>query len=144
MIPTPGQPKVQSGLGAVHYHSGETVVLIRPRKRRPEVAELLPALVDKHPSGTMFIAGDNANTQPDDAVEALVRAAAGRWVLLYLPTYRPWLNPIERLGRPFRSEVTPCEILETVKLLIEASYNFFNRYNPNPKNVRSIIGALPA
>ena len=54
MIQTPGQPKVHYGLGAVNYHTGETVVIIRRRKRRPEVAELLQALVDKHPTGTIF------------------------------------------------------------------------------------------
>ena len=42
----------------------------------------------------------------DDEVEAVVRAAAGRLVLLYLPTYSPWLNPIEMLWRHFRREVT--------------------------------------
>jgi putative transposase len=47
MIPTPGQPKRHYGLGAVNYHSGETVVIIWKRKRRKEVAEL-PCLVDKH------------------------------------------------------------------------------------------------
>ena len=119
-------------------------LLIRQKKRRPEVAELLQALVDKHPSGTIFIAWDNANTHQNDEVEAVVRAAAGRLVLLYLPTYSPWLNPIEMLWRHFRREVTHCEIFETVKLLIEASYNFFNRYNTNPKDVLSIIGALPS
>jgi transposase len=31
----------------------------------------------------------------DDEVEAVLRRAAGRVVLLYLPTYSPWLNPIE-------------------------------------------------
>ena len=31
MIPTPGQPKKHSGLGAVNYHSGETVVLFKCR-----------------------------------------------------------------------------------------------------------------
>ena len=144
MIPTPGQPKVHYGLGAVNYHSGETVVIIRRRKRRPEVAELLQALVDKHPTGIIYIAWDNANTHQDDEVEAVVRAAAGRLVLLYLPTYSPWLNPIEMLWRHFRREVTHCEIFETVKLLLEASYNFFNRYNTNPKDVLSIIGALPS
>jgi transposase len=141
MIPTPGQPKVHYGLGAVNYHSGETVVIIRRRKRRPEVAELLQALVDKHPTGIIYIAWDNANTHQDDEVEAVVRAAAGRLVLLYLPTYSPWLNPIEMLWRHFRREVTHCEIFETVKLLIEASYNFFSRYNTNPLVVLSIIGA---
>jgi transposase len=144
MIPTPGQPKVHYGLGAVNYHSGETVVIIRRRKRRPEVAELLQALVDKHPTGTIYVAWDNANTHQDDEVEAVLRAAAGRLVLLYLPTYSPWLNPIEMLWRHFRREVTHCEIFETVKLLIEASYNFFNRYNTHPKDVLSIIGAIPS
>lgn len=141
MIPTPGQPKVHYGLGAVNYHSGETVVIIRRRKRRPEVAELLQALVDKHPTGIIYVAWDNANTHQDDEVEAVVRAAAGRLVLLYLPTYSPWLNPIEMLWRHFRREVTHCEIFETVKLLIEASYIFFSRYNTNPQVVLSIIGA---
>jgi hypothetical protein len=49
MIPTPGQPKRHYGLGAVNYHTGETVVIIRRRKRRIEVAELLQLLVDKLP-----------------------------------------------------------------------------------------------
>lgn len=144
MIPTPGQPKVHYGLGAVNYHSGETVVIIRRRKRRPEVAELLQALIDKHSTGTIYVAWDNAITHQDDEVEAVVRAAAGRLVLLYLPTYSPWLNPIEMLWRHFRREVTHCEIFETVKLLLEASYNFFNRYNQKPQDVLSIIGAIPA
>jgi putative transposase len=144
MIPTPGQPKVHYGLGAVNYHSGETVVIVRQRKRRQEVAELLQALMDKHPTGTIYVAWDNASTHQDDEVEAVVRAAAGRLVLLYLPTYSPWLNPIEMLWRHFRREVTHCEIFETVKLLIEASYNFFKHYNENPQKVLSIIGSYPS
>lgn len=45
MIPTPGQPYKRYGLGAVNYHTGETVVLFRRRKRRQEVTERLQALV---------------------------------------------------------------------------------------------------
>jgi hypothetical protein len=33
----------------------------------------------------------------DDAVEAIVHASAGWLVLLSLPTYSPWLNPLEML-----------------------------------------------
>jgi transposase len=141
MTPTPGQPKVHYGLGAVNYHTGETVVLIRKRKRRLEVAELLQMLVEKHPQGTIYVTWDNASTHPDDDVEAVVRAAAGRLVLLYLPTYRPWLNPIEMLWRHFRPEVTHCELFETVHVLMQASYDFFQRYNQTPDRVLSIIGA---
>lgn len=143
MIPMPGQPKVHYGLGAVNYHTGETVVLIRKRKRRQEVAELLQSLVDKHPTGRIYVAWDNASTHPDREVEAVVRAAGGRLVLLYLPTYSPWLNPIEMLWRHFRREVTHCELFQTIKALLEAAYAFFNRYNQTPELTLSIIGAIP-
>jgi DDE superfamily endonuclease len=63
--------------------------LIRRRKRRPEVAELLEALLHKHPTGTVHVAWDNSNTYEDEEIEELLRAAAGRLVLRYLPTYSP-------------------------------------------------------
>jgi transposase len=141
VIPTPAQPTRHYGIGAVNYHTGETGVLVRPRKRRREIAELLQALVDKHPTGTIFVAGDNATTHQDEEVEAAVRGAAGRLVLLYLPTYSPWLNPIEMLWRHFRCEVTHCELFPTVKALLAAAREFFDRYNQAPHQILSIIGS---
>lgn len=144
MIPTPRQPSKRYGLGAVNYHTGETVVIFRQHKRRREVAELLWALLDRHPSETVVVAWDNSTTHEDDEVEAVVRGAAGRLVLLYLPTYSPWLNPIEMLWRQFRREVTHCELFESVKALLQAAQNFFDRYREYPNRVLSIIRALPA
>ena len=82
MIPTPGQPTKHCGLGAVIYHTGETVVLFRRRKRRREIAKLLQALVSRHPTGTIYVTWDNADTHQDDEAEAVVRGAAGRLILL--------------------------------------------------------------
>lgn len=144
MIPTPRQPTRRYGLGAVNYHTGETLVLVRRRKRREEIAELLEALLERHPTGRLYVAWDNASTHQDDEVEGVVRGAAGRLVLLYLPTYSPWLNPIEMLWRHFRREVTHCELFESVGALVEASLDFFRRYNAAPERVLSIIGAHPA
>lgn len=144
MVPTPRQPYKRYGLGVVNYHTGETVVLFRRRKRRKEVAELLQTLVNKHPTGTIFVALDNATTHQDDEVEAVLRAAAGRLVLLYLPTYSPWLNPIEMLWRQFRREVTHCELFESVKALLVAAQAFFDRYHQHLDEVLSIIGSNAA
>ena len=141
MIPTPAQPTKHYGIGAVNYQTGETVVLFRRHKRRREIAELLQALLDQHPTGTVSVAWDNANTHEDDEVEAVVRGAAGRLVLFYLPTYSPWLNPIEMLWRHFRREVTHCELFVTVKALLAAARDFFDRYNQKPSAVLSIIGS---
>lgn len=141
MIRTPGQPTRRYGIGAVDYHTGESVVLFRKRKRRSEIAELLERLVEKHPTGTIFVAWDNVNTHRDDAVDAVMRAAAGRLVLLYLPTYSPWLNPIEMLWRAFRRSVTHCELFDSVASLVTASRDFFQRLNCQPSTTLSIIGA---
>jgi transposase len=141
MIPTPAQPTKHYGIGAVNYHTGQTVVLVRRHKRRREIAELLQALLDQHPTSTVYVAWDNANTHEDDEVEAVVRGAAGRLVLLYWPTYSPWLNPIEMLWRHFRREVTHCELFATVKALLAAARAFFDRYNQCPNAVLSIIGS---
>jgi len=144
MIPTPGQPLKHYGIGGVNYHTGETVVLLRKRKRRPDIAAFLQTLLDKHRRETIYVAWDNYICHQDDEVEAVVRSAAGRLVLLYLPTYSPWLNPIEMLWRHFRREVTHCELFETVKALLVATLDFFARYNRTPERVLSIIGAAPA
>jgi transposase len=89
------------------------------------------------------VAWDNSNTHEDDEVEAVLRGAAGRLVLLYLPTYSPWLNPIEMLWRHFRREVTHCELLENVKALVAAAYDFSSsvttgvRGGPSRSSVRT-------
>lgn len=89
------------------------------------------------------MAWDNADTHSGGKVDEVVRAAAGRLVLLYLPTYSPWLNPIEMLWRHFRREVTHCELFASVKELLEATTNFFDRYNNMKEKVLTIIGAHP-
>jgi putative transposase len=144
MIPTPAQPHRRYGIGAVNYHTGETVVRFERRKRRKEIAALLEALLEKHPTGTVYVAWDNAGTHEDDEVDDVVRAAAGRLVLLYLPTYSPWLNPIEMLWRHFRREVTHCELFATMADLLVAANDFFARHNREPQKILSVIGSKAA
>ena len=144
MIPTPGQPNTHYGIGAVNYYTGETVVLVRRHKRRREIAELLQILVDQHPSETVYVAWDNSSAHEDNEIEALVRGAADHLVLLYLPSYRPWLNPAEMLWRDFRRNVTHCELFESLKALVAATLDYFQRCNAQPARVLSIIGSHAA
>jgi putative transposase len=144
MIPTPGQPNKHYGIGAVNYHSGQTVVITRKRKTREQIAQLLELLLLQHPVQTIYLAWDNADTHSGGQVDQIVRSAAGRLVLLYLPTYSPWLNPIEMLWRHFRREVTHCELFTSVKELLKATADFFDRYNQTPEKILSVIGSHPA
>ncbi len=141
MIPTPGQPNKYYGIGGVNYHTGETHVIFKKRKRRKEMAEFLNLLLEKHPNETIYLVWDNVYTHKDHEIEEIIRAEAGRLVILYLPTYSPWLNPVEMLWRYFRREVTHCELFESVKKLLEASKDFFERYNKMPRKILSVIGS---
>lgn len=142
MIPTPFQKQTHFGIGGVNYHTGETVVIVRPRKRRIEIAEFLRLLFKKHPDQTIYVAWDNAHTHQVGEVDQVLQAAKGRLVLLYLPTYSPWLNPIEMLWRHLRREVTHCELFASMQALTDAALAFFGRYNLSPTRILSIIGAI--
>lgn len=122
----------------------ETVVILRKRKRREQIAELLTQLPMAHPTQTMYVAWDNADTHSGGSggeVNAVVLGAAGRLVLLYLPAYSPWLNPIEMRWRHWRREVIHCELFESIKKRMDAPTNFFACYNQVPHSVLSIISA---
>jgi hypothetical protein len=77
----------------------------------------------------MFGAWDHAGMQQDDEGAAVVRAAAGRLILLELPRYSPWLNPSDMLWRHCRREVTQCERFASVKALLPAAQDFFDHDN---------------
>ncbi|MEZ4967733.1 MAG: transposase [Saprospiraceae bacterium] len=87
---------------------------------------------------------DNVYTHKDGEIEKVEQEYANRLKLLYLPTYSPWLNPIEMLWRHYRREVTHCELFGSPEKLIEASKNFFTKYNQSPSRILSVIGSKAA
>src|SRR5918912_392078 len=138
-ISTPGQEQRAYGIGAVNYHTGETVMLTREHKRKADIAMLLRALVERHATGTIYLTWDNATTHFDDDIDVVLKEANGRLVLLYLPTYSPWLNPIEMLWRSMRYAVTHCELFTSLRALTAA---FLYYFIITPKEtVKRIIGS---
>ena len=142
MIPTPGQERRAYGIGAVNYHTGETVMVTRAHKRKPDSADMLRHLVARHTTGTIFLVLDNSPTHFGGPIDEVVREAHGRLVLLYLPTYSPWLNPIEMLWRSMRYAVTHCALFTSLAALEAAFLDYFATL---PRSaVCSIIGTKPA
>ncbi len=141
-IPPHGQDARAYGIGAVNDPTGEPVMLTRDHKCKPDVAELLRALLERHPTGTIYLTWDNATTHFGGEIDRILKEANGRLVLLYLPTYSPWLNPIEMLWRSMRYNVTHCELFVTIADLEAA---FLDYFASTPKEtVRRIIGSKAA
>lgn len=141
-ILTHGQDQRAYGIGAVNYHTGETVMITREHKCRVDVAIFLRALLAHHETGTIYLTWDNCNTHFDKEIDAILKEANGRLVLLYLPTYSPWLNPIEMLWRNMRYNVTHCELFMTIENLEVAFLEYFR--TTLKETVRRIIGSKAA
>ena len=114
-------------------------MITRDHKRKADIAMLLRALVEQHPTGTISLAWDNATTHADGEIDEVLKSANGRLVLLYLPTYSPWLNPIEMLWRSMRYAVTHCELFTSLSALTEAFLDYF--LNLPKETARRSIGS---
>ena len=141
-ILTHGQDQRAYGIGAVNYHTGETVMITRDHKCRSDIAVFLRALLAKHAIGTIYLTWDNATTHVDGEIDTILKEANGRLVLLYLPTYSPWLNPIEMLWRSMRYNVTHCELFVTIDDLKAAFLEYFA--TTSKETVLSVIGSKAA
>ena len=105
-IASPGIDAVKYLLGGVAYPSGEGLYQIFDRKRTMEVESYLVSLCEMFDDHFIFLVWDNANTHTTEMLLPFFSAFADQICPVFLPTYSPWLNPIERLWRQMRADVT--------------------------------------
>ena len=92
--------------GSLVYPSGEGHYTIHDRKRSEEVVSHLQGLIDRDPNGFWFVVADNASAHQTDLVRSFVKEHQHRLEIVFLPTYSPHLNLIERLWKLMRGQVT--------------------------------------
>jgi hypothetical protein len=93
-------------IGSLHFPSGEGLYTVHHRKRTADLLEHLQLLIDSHPEHFWFVVLDNAAAHTTTAIETFAADHHQCIELVYLPTYSPHLNLIERLWRLMRSHVT--------------------------------------
>jgi putative transposase len=96
-IPTPGQNQKQYLAGALDYRTGEIHYVIGPRKNNVLFRELLARLEQRHGSRIkrIYLVADNYRIHKAKAVVAWLEKHV-RVEILWLPSYCPKANPIER------------------------------------------------
>jgi len=103
--PAPGRPQRLDAhyrrhgtvaiLAGLDVRSGQVVVRVRRRRRHHEFLDLLHALRARWPRGKLMIVLDNLSVHTTPAVQAWLRAQAGRVRFEFLPLHASWLNQIE-------------------------------------------------
>lgn len=107
--------------GSLVYPSGEGLYTIHTRKRAADLLEHLHLLIDLEPDVFWFIVLDNASAHSTAAVETFALQHRARLELVYLPTYSPHLNVIERLWRFLRGQITRNRFYASLDDLAEAT-----------------------
>ena len=105
-IASPGIDEVKYLLGSVVYPSGEGLYQIFNRKRTMEVESHLLSLCEMFPDKFIFLVWDNATTHTTQMLAPFFCEFAEQIIPVFLPTYSPWLNLIERVWRQMRAEIT--------------------------------------
>lgn len=115
-------------------------VVIREDERINSVStiNLLADLLDKHPTGRIYLIWDNARYYYSRQVQHYLRGHP-RLIPKFLPPYSPNLNLIERLWRLFHQKVTYNQYYETFPSFKEACLNFFQNIQLYQKEMKTLL-----
>jgi len=127
-VETPGQANPWYALfGSLSYPSGEGLYTIHHLKRHQEVQAHLQALLDSDPDYFFFAVIDNASAHTTPALDQFLNDNRHRLELVFLPTYSPNLNLIEKLWKLMRSQVTNNQPFADLPTLAAAVVDWFDK-----------------
>jgi transposase len=126
-VDTPGLENPWLALfGSLHFPSGEGLYTVHQRKRAADLREHLQLLIDLEPEHFWFVVLDNASAHTTTTIETFAANHRQRIELVYLPTYSPHLNHIERLWRLMRSQVTRNRFYPSLHAVAEAAVQWLD------------------
>jgi transposase len=123
--------------GALNLKTHQAIVLSEPTINAASVIRLGNRLLRRHPKGKVYVILDNARYHHAKLV-AEWRKKHGRIKFIFLPSYSPNLNLIERLWRFFHQQVTWNHYFETFEAFERISLAFFKnlkQYEPQLKTL---------
>ena len=128
-VDTPGYDNPWLALfGSLAFPFGEGVYSIHEHKRHQELIYHLQLLMNTYPDRFLFIVLDNASAHTTPKVVSFGAEHQDQIELVFLPTYSPHLNLIERLWRVLRHQVTRNQFFDSLDLLATAVVHWFEKY----------------
>jgi transposase len=138
---TPGQNAKQYVFGAVNSITGLLVALTWTNKNNVGFRQLLNQVVALHEKDwrKVVVVVDNFRIHQAKAVKTWLKSHRARLRLYFLPTYSPRLNPIERVWRHFRRNVTDNYFFRTMFRLMAAVDSFLSEMAESPDVILRIV-----
>lgn len=138
---TPGKNTKQYVFGAVNYITGQFIALTWTNKNNVGFRQLLNQIAAFHEQdqSRVVVVVDNFRIHQAKAVKTWLESHRTRLRLYFLPTYSPRLNPIERVWRHFRRNVTDNYFFRTMARLMAAVEAFISEMAESPEVILKIV-----
>ncbi len=115
--------------GVLEARTGEWVYRFFDQRTHKEFIAFLEHLLTVYPTGRIFIILDNGSIhKAKEVLEWL--AAHPRLQLVWLPTYSPHLNPVERIWKVMKQAVAANRAHAKLVMLKQAAREFFANLTP--------------
>lgn len=103
-IPAAGQNRKSYCFGAIDFSDARVTFRIAERKRSAEFVQFLDAL-RRHYKTQLHLVLDNYSIHFSAEVKRYLDRHPGCFEFHFLPTYSPWLNPVETVWREMKHAV---------------------------------------
>lgn len=128
-VDTPGFDNPWIALfGSLGFPSSEGLYSIHQHKRHQELLHHLQELMLMFPDEFIFVVLDNASAHTTANVSTFCDQHRHHIELIFLPTYSPHLNLIERLWRVMRHQVTRNRFFDSLDALAQAAVQWLDLY----------------
>ena len=102
LIPAPGTPQHRHVFGAYNWRSARVTYTTAQRKNSDTFIVFLEQLLEEYPRQHLILVMDNASYHHSKTVRAALSLFEERLLVIWLPKYSPFLNPIERFWLHFK------------------------------------------
>ena len=142
-VRTPGNNDKRYCFGAVDYHTGESYFRLSRKKDSKSFLMFLKQLMSRS-SKKIIMVLDNYSIHKTQAVRDFIKEHADRLKLVFLPTYSPWLNPIELFWRHLKKRVLANRFFESITAQLRELWKRLKTLAADGPQVRRLIGANPS
>lgn len=129
LIPAPGSPHYLHVFGAYNWHSGRVSYLTSAYKNSDAFIAFLEHLLAQYPRQHLILVMDNASYHHSKTVRAALSLYEDRLLVIWLPKYSPFLNPIERFWLHFKQLAVANRLHRSLKELQQSVDDVMRQQN---------------
>ncbi len=140
LVTAPGSPQYLHVFGGYNWHTGHVSYVTAIHKNSDTFVAFLEHLLAEYPRQKLIVVMDNASYHHSKTTRAALSLYEDRLIVIWLPKYSPFLNPIERFWLHFKQLAVANRLHRSLKALQDTVDEVMQQQNTlhHPKSRRRL------